>query len=329
MPVRDAEETLQASLDSLLVETGSDIEFVLVNDGSNDSTLAILDAAAAIDARVVVVDRPRLGLVAALNAGLTVCRGEFVARHDADDLSIAGRLTAQRRFLLANSEIDLVATRCEVFRDDGPAKMGMLRWTEWSNGLETHEAMYRERFVESPFAHPSIMIRAATLRAADGYRLGDFPEDYELWLRLFADGRRFGRLPQLGVRIRDHDRRSIRNQPQYRPEAFRNLKIDHLRREFLQPGEPVLVFGGGPVARSWVTSLQENQVDVAGMVDINPRRIGQIVRDVPVISTRQAVAGYRRVKALGAVGRPGGREDIRASLGELGRREGEDFIFVA
>jgi hypothetical protein len=191
--------------------------------------------------------------------------------------------------------------------------------------------MFRERFIEAPIAHPSIMIRASALREAGGYREGDFPEDYELWLRLFSLGKKFERTVDVGLEVREHPERAIHNQPQYRPGAFRALKIDHLKGEFFAAGRPVLILGGGRVAKRWVSALTERGVEVAGMVDLDPRRIGKIVRGVPVYSPDQIRSGtpLAELLALGAVGRPGGRETIRAALPELGRIEGRDFLFVA
>ena len=242
-----------------------------------------------------------------------------------------GRLDRQAQYLAHNPDIDLVATNCEIFRADGPARSGMQRWADWSNGLLDHRAMYRERFVESPFAHPAIMMRARTLRESGGYRSGDFPEDYELWLRLFAEGRRFARLNELGVRVRDHERRSIRLQPQYRPEAFLNLKLAYLKRDYLRGAREILIYGAGTVARRWARALSKDGFRVVALADINPRRIGKRIDGIPVLSMKEVGPDsvYASAPAIGAVGKPGAREEMHAQLPSWGRRELIDFLFVA
>jgi len=288
-------------------------------------------AFASRDARVRVIERPRLGLVEALTAGVAEARGAFLARQDADDVSVAPRLRASADLLRARPDVDLVATGFEMFRDDGPAGLGMSRWAAWSNGLATEEDVRRERFVESPFAHPSVTLRASALAALGGYREGDFPEDYELWLRLLAAGRHVARLPWTGVRVRDHATRLVRNHPKYRLEAFRALRLRHLRAEFLRPGEPVLVVGGGRVAKLWLADLSAAGIVVAALLDLHPRRLGRLVAGVPVRHPREALAdpAVARFLALGAVGRPGARESVRQTLVSLGRVEGRDFVLVA
>lgn len=329
LPVRDAERTLPEALASLLAEPLPGLEVVAVDDGSQDGSAAILEVSR--DPRVRVVRQPRLGLVAALNRGLTEARGEFVGRMDADDLSVPGRFRAQVEFLRATPSVALVATRCRVFRDGGPAGEGMRHWAAWSNRLATHEDMARQRFVEAPFAHPAVVSRAGLLREAGGYRDGDFPEDYELWLRLLERGARFARLPRVGVRVREHPERSIHREARYRPEAFRQLKLEYLRRGFLDAREPVVVFGGGRVAKAWLRHLLRSEVPVAALADLDPRRIGMRIEGVPVVHAREAARGSRLggLVALGALGRPAARRELRLGLGALGRVEGEDFHFVA
>ncbi|HEV8479760.1 MAG TPA: glycosyltransferase [Candidatus Eisenbacteria bacterium] len=331
MPVRDAARTLGEALDSLSVEPDGDIEILVVDDGSRDGSLEIAREHANQDPRLRIIAGPRAGLVGALTTGVGEARGRFIARHDADDLSVPPRLRASADWLRSHSDVDLVAARFEMFKDDGPAALGMTRWAEWSNRLASHEDVWRERFVESPFAHPSITIRAAALAALGGYREGDFPEDYDLWLRLLASGRRVARLPMIGVRVRDHEARTIRSDSKYRPEAFRALKLQHLRTEFLRSGEPVLVVGGGRVAKRWLAALLAAGIGVAALLDVHPRRIGRRVAGVPVRHPRDVRLdpALSQLLALGAVGRPGARESVRETLRGLGRSEGRDFVFVA
>jgi hypothetical protein len=331
IPVRDAERTLDAALGSVTAEPGDDIEVLVVDDGSRDASLVLARAHAARDRRVRVIERPREGLVPALRAGVAEARGAYLARHDADDLSVAPRLRLSAECLAARLEVDVVACGFEMFRDDGPAGLGMTRWAEWSNRLTTHEDVVRERFVESPFAHPSVTMRLSALRALGGYREGDFPEDYDLWLRFLAGGRRVARLPMIGVRVRDHAGRTIRHDSKYRPEAFRALKLRHLRAELLREGEPVLLVGGGRVAKRWLADLLAAGIGVRALLDVHPRRIGRRVAGVPVRHPREAALdpALSRLFALGAVGRPGARESVRETLCALGRHEGVDFVLVA
>lgn len=330
MPVRDAARTLAAAARSVLEDPLRDLELLVVDDGSSDETPRLLDSLARADARVRVVRQASLGLVAALNRGLAEAAAGIVVRHDADDLSVPGRIRDQVEFLEARPDVALVATRCRVFRDEGRAGDGMRHWAAWSNRLSSHEAIHRQRFVESPFAHPAVALRAETLRRAGGYADGDFPEDYELWLRLLGRGERFARIRSVGVLVREHDARTIHRDRRYRPEAFRRLKRRHLEREFLTPGEPLVLFGGGRVAKTWLRDFLTEGRAVAALADLDPRRIGMRIEGIPVVHAGDAAGGGRfgSLRALGALGRPRSRYELRRSLPQLGRTEGADFLFV-
>ena len=331
MPVRDAAATVASAAESVLNDPLRDLELLVIDDGSSDETPCLLESLARADTRVRIVRQEALGLVAALNRGLAEAAAAVIVRQDADDLSVPGRIRDQVAFLDAQPGVALVATRCRVFRDDGCAGEGMRHWAAWSNRLASHEAIHRQRFVESPFAHPAVALRTETLRRAGGYTDGDFPEDYELWLRLLARGERFARILGVGVLVREHAARSIHRDVRYRPEAFRRLKRRHLEREFLPPGEPVVLFGGGRVAKTWLRDFLAEGREVAALADLDPRRIGMRIEGIPVVHARDAARGgsLGRLRALGALGRPGSRYQLRRSLSELGRVEGTDFLFVA
>ena len=107
---------------------------------------------------------------------------------DADDICHPRRLELQTAFMEQHSEMSLLA--CRIRHIPRPAiQDGFLAYEEWQNSLMTHEEIYRDFFVESPFAHPSVMFRNHEVQRAGGYRDMGWAEDYDLWLRLMIDGR--------------------------------------------------------------------------------------------------------------------------------------------
>src|ERR1051325_1151561 len=99
LPVYNAERYLESALQSVLGQTFSDFEVIAVDDGSKDNSKKILERFAANDPRIRVISRPNTGIVGALNDGLAVARGEFIARMDADDVALPGRFQAQLDYL--------------------------------------------------------------------------------------------------------------------------------------------------------------------------------------------------------------------------------------
>jgi len=213
---------LIASLDAQTMPA-SDFDVVLVDDGSRDDTLVVARAAAAADSRFVVCVQPPSGLVAALRAGLARCRGELVARMDADDVMHDERLAAQHAFLMAHPEIALVATQVELFPAD-QIQAGYREYVRWQNQCLTPNQIAANIYVESPFAHPSVMLRRDILLGLGGYAEGPFPEDYELWLRMHAAGARMAKLPRTLLLWRERADRTSRIDPRYDRAAFDRLR---------------------------------------------------------------------------------------------------------
>jgi glycosyltransferase involved in cell wall biosynthesis len=328
LPVRDAERTLAECLDSLTAQTLDDYEVVAVDDGSRDASPEILRRRAASDPRLRVVATPRCGLVAALNTGLSCCRGGLVARMDADDVADPRRLELQAERLEAEPAITALGCRVGLLSPPGYANAGMRAYVAWQNGLIDPATIERDLWVESPLVHPSVMLRAAALRSLGGYRSCGGPEDYDLWLRGYQAGWRFAKHPESLLGWRDAPGRLTRNDPRYAAERFRDVKIDALSRGPLASGRGVVLWGAGPIGKGWSRALRAAGHRVAAFVEVHPRRIGARVHGVPVVDVAGA-ARFRGPLHLAAVGQPGARETIRGAARELGLVEGRELIAVA
>jgi len=331
LPVRDAGPYLPACIRCLQCQTHGDFEVVVVDDGSADGSGAVLDDWARSDARVRVLHREAEGLVPALNAGLQRCRGALVARMDADDLCAPQRLELQARAFDADPDLDVVSCRVTIFPRRGMSE-GLRSYEAWLNGLQTHESILRQRFVESPLAHPSVAARRRVLLDVGGYRDCGWPEDHDLWLRLAAAGARFGQRPERLLLWRDHDARLTRTDPRYRTERFLECKAEHLACGPLADGRPLILWGAGRTGRRLLRHLAVRGVRAAALIDIDPNKIGGMVQGAPVHGPDDLpglLAGRARAAVLAAVAFPGAREQIREFLDRQGLVEGEDYWCAA
>lgn len=327
MPVRDAAATLDEAVGSILAQTFSDFELLAVDDGSTDGSLDRLRALAEADPRLRVIARPREGLVPALNAGLAAARGPLVARMDADDISLPSRLAAQVAFLDAHPDVDVAGCLVECF-PRARLSEGMRRYEAWLNEVVTPGQVASELYVESPLVHPSVVFRRDVVVAAGGFRDGPFPEDFDLWLRLHAAGRRMAKVPEVLFRWRDGPGRLTRTDPRYSEAAFRALKADHLVSGFLRDRREAQVCGAGPLARAFGRELTLRGVRVVRHLDVDPRKVGRTVGTGAVVVAWAEVGRFTDLPMVCAVGQRGARPRIRAELSAIGFREGVDFVFV-
>jgi hypothetical protein len=317
LPVRDAEATLDAALESLRSQTLADHEVVAVDDGSTDGSAARLDAAAAADPRLRVVHAPPLGLVAALNRALAEARAPVVARMDADDVSLPRRLELQALRLETDAGVDVLGTRVELVSDPKLRNAGMRAYVEWQNGLVDHAAIVADLYVEAPLVHPSVALRRETLVALGGYRDTGGPEDYDLWLRAHAAGLRFAKLEETLLRWRDRPGRLTRRDPRYAPARFLEARCAALVAGPLRDGKSIVIWGAGKAGKALVRALSDAGRPAAAFVEVDPAKIGQRIHGLRVVAVPEAVS-FEGAWHVAAVGQPGARERIRGEARRLG-----------
>ncbi len=326
LPVHDAADTLVEALDSLLAQTFTDFEIIAIENGSHDSSAAILRDYARNDPRLHIHHLPEANLVAALNAGLSHSRGELIARMDADDRCHPDRLAAQVALMDAQPDVDVCGTCVEIFGEKEP-RAGYRAYERWINGLLSHEEMRRERFIESPIPHPSAMFRREWITRMGGYRDCGWPEDYDLWLRGFAAGAGFAKCPEVLLSWRDHEGRLSRRADVYTQDSFVRCKAYHLAVALREESRRIALWGAGPIGKRLLRCLRAEGVTPAAVVDIDPHKIGRTRQGIAVVAP-EALAGGGWFVLTAAI-RAGAREEIRAALGELGRVEERDYLCCA
>ncbi len=331
LPCYNAASTLEECLASLEAQTFTDYEVIAVDDGSSDSTLEILQDWQHRDARYRVLARPHAGIISALNAGLAECRAPFVARLDADDRCRPERLRLQAQSLQEHAELALVSCLAESFPAE-QVREGFRIYIEWQNALVTDADIRREMFIESPFPHPSVMFRKEWVDKVGGYQEHGWPEDYDLWLRLHLSGAHFGKVPQVLLEWREAPQRLTRTDRRYSLENFLRLKAWALVNGPLQGREAVFIWGAGMMGRRLGKQLQLQKAPLAAYFDIDPVKIGNTRRGLPILAPEELAEWWQRVTRpilLAAVGARGARPIIRARLEAFGLSEGEDWLFCA
>jgi glycosyltransferase involved in cell wall biosynthesis len=327
LPCRNAAEHLPQAIRSLRLQTFGEFEVVAVNDGSTDGSGELLERWAARDDRVRVTHLERAGLAEALKVGSALCRGELLARADADDVAHPRRFARQVELLEARPDVSAVGTHVRYFPWEHVG-WGARRYQNWLNGLSEPEALARDVFVECPIAHPTLMIRRSAFEEVGGYRVDGWPEDYDLVLRLHLAGARLANVPHVLHFWREGAGRASRSDPRYSADAFRRCKIHYLRRSFLEGQDSVSVWGAGRAGKSFARALAAEGITVRRFFDIDPRKIGQEIHGAPVRDACE-VDPERDAYLLVGVGAAGARKLIRERLAEAGFREPEDYCCVA
>lgn len=184
LPVYNAEKTIGRAVESILEQTFSNFELLIINDGSTDRTSKIISDFS--DPRISILSQENKGLVLSLNRGIESAIGKYIARMDADDISLPGRLEKQVSFLGKNPSYAIVGTATKIIYEDG--KKG-IRYRP------RNTADIRKNIVRiCPFTHSSVMIRKNVFDRVGLYDSSMdgskelLVEDYDLWVRILAAG---------------------------------------------------------------------------------------------------------------------------------------------
>jgi len=328
LPFHNAAQTLGECIDSILAQTLADIEIIAVNDFSNDESLELLQQYGAD--RIRVIENDCRGLVSALNTGLAYCRAPMVARMDADDIMYSNRLEEQYEYLRKHHDLVLVATQARKF-PEATVRNGYREYMRWQNSVLSSDDIYNQIYIESPFAHPSVMFRRDSVIAAGAYREGAFPEDYELWLRLLHMGHRMEKLSQVLLDWRESDTRLSRVSDNYSRNAFDRIRAEYLSQDRRIHNKPIAFWGAGRKTRQRARHLLEKGFEAKVWIDIDPKKIGNRIHGIEVVEPawlQQAMRYGNKPFVLNYVTNHGARDIARNYLERIGYILGQDYLEV-
>jgi glycosyltransferase involved in cell wall biosynthesis len=328
LPFYNGAATLEQCLDSILNQSFTNFELLAINNGSTDDSEAVVVDKMAGDSRLMLFNLPEPGLIPALNFGLVKAKAELIARMDCDDIMSPSRLRKQWQHMEQHPDCSLISCQVSLFPEE-LVKDGYREYIRWQNGCITAEDIRDEIYWESPLAHPSVTFRKKDVLALNGYQDGNFPEDYDLWLRMNQAGMRMEKLPEILLSWREGATRLSRSDPRYNREAFDKLRAEFLAQDSrLNQGRPLVIWGAGRSTRLRAKHLLDNGFELAAWIDVDENKIGNRVWGASVeppewllkISEKPFVLSYVTVR--------GAKEKNRQLLEGMGYQRGRDYLMV-
>ena len=203
MPVYNREKYLREAIDSILSQTFTNFEFLIVDDGSTDNSLEIINSYS--DSRIRLIrNSANLGISKSLNIGLSESLGDYVARMDSDDISLPNRLQIQVEFLNQNPDITVLGSHMNLIDRHGQK----LEDLEYFSYPLSHQEIVYAMLYSNPLSQPSVIFNRLEVLRIGGYRLlkelENVSEDYDLWLRLAAQNYKFANLSDRLIKYRIH-----------------------------------------------------------------------------------------------------------------------------
>lgn len=215
MPAYNAENYIAGAIASVLMQTFTDFELLIINDGSTDLTKQIIESFN--DTRIILINQANSGISNALNTGLAHARSEYIARFDADDICNTTRLQKQFNFLFSNPEYVIVGSDAEYVSEGGD------HLCFFACKGHNHEEIIKDIYSNCPFIHSCVMYRKEAVIKCGGYPVHAHTfEDYLLWIELIKHGM-FYNLPLPLIKVR-FSPSSVTIDEKWRGKRFRKLK---------------------------------------------------------------------------------------------------------
>ncbi|MCP4788337.1 MAG: glycosyltransferase family 2 protein [Fuerstiella sp.] len=324
LPVLNAETTIARAVESILQQTSVDLELIVVDDGSTDRTVhALRDQR---DSRLKILRTDHGGVAAASNVGLQMAQAAIISRMDADDIAHPQKLEKQMAALRQQS-LDVIGCRVRILNADNSVATSLLRYERWINEETiTRQQILALRFVEFPFVNPTILARRQYFEI--GFADNELPEDYDLMLTAAAQGLRFGKVSEVLFDWLDGPSRLTRTDDRYSNDAFMKCRRKHLLNGPLRGAFQVDLWGAGQTGKPWLRWLQQQKIEVRRVYEVHPRKIGNIIHNVPVVDVEE-MSAPDGTPLIVAVGADGARALIHEHVMKFGYVLGDDTWFVA
>lgn len=230
LPAYNAGLYIKEAVDSILQQTYTDFELLIINDGSKDNTRAILDTYT--DARIKIIHQENKGLITTLNEGILNARGDIIARMDADDICMPDRLRLQMDFLNKHPDYVMVGSEAEIMDKDGNYLMPLVPIGH------THKEIAESINDKVPFIHPCVTFRKQAVIKAGLYPKNalDF-EDHLLWKHLLSVGK-VCNLHEVLLKVRFNPE-SVTIDERWRGKDFVNIRKRSIANGFVSEEDSV------------------------------------------------------------------------------------------
>lgn len=326
LPFFNAERTLHRAVESIYEQEFADFECLLVDNNSSDGSGKIAYEWTSRDRRFKLVRESRQGVMYASNRGAEQSLGDYVARMDADDWAYPERITLQVEFLNRNPGYGAIAGRVRHVGEPQQTE-GFRRFVDWSNSLTSYEEISSRRFIEAPIVNPTAMWRRETMVKHGMYLSGDFPEDYEMWLRWLDRGVKIAKLPEILLDWHDSEQRLTRTDPIYSDKSFYEIKSRYLAKWLKEhnPFHPnVAIWGASRISRRRARILEQHGIRINTYIDTKKsRQIEKKViyyQDLPEAGSCFVLTYIRQMN---------NRERIQEFLEERGYVDGVNYLLVS
>ncbi|MGB5418111.1 glycosyltransferase family 2 protein [Algibacter sp.] len=324
IPFKNTEAFIKDCMFSIIEQTYTNWELLIVDDNSTDNSFSIVENIANQDARIKLLKNSGSGIIDALQLAFKESAGELITRMDSDDVMKPNKLEVLANNLMHHGKGHLAIGLVHYFAEEG-IKAGYKSYEVWLNKLTKTGTNYAEIYKECVIPSPCWMLHRTDLIACDAFNPNKYPEDYDLAFRFYKHD--FKCIPcQIVLHDwRDYSHRTSRTHEHYAENHFIPLKLDYFLELDYNCEKTLVVWGAGNKGKFIAKTLIEKQIDFEWICD-NPKKIGKDIYG-KVLRAFEDLETLENPQSIITVANKDAQIEIRNYLNALQLKSFEDYVF--
>lgn len=323
-PFKNTQEFLPACLDSIINQTYSHWELLIVDDGSTDMSYAIVDSYSKKDSRIKLIRNPGDGIIDALRFALEISQGDYVTRMDSDDIMISDKLETMLTSLLLKGNKHLAIGLVHYFSEEGISN-GYERYEQWLNELTRKGNNFSEIYKECVIPSPCWMIHREDLIACEAFLPNRYPEDYDLAFRFYKHSIKCIPCNKVLHHWRDYPSRTSRTHVHYAQNYFLDIKLHYFLELNYDSHRTLTLWGAGFKGKHIAKLLKKRQIPFIWICN-NPKKIGKQIYNIE-LQNFQHLNNLKNPQCIVTVANEKSQERIKTYFGTQEMDSMRDYFF--
>jgi glycosyltransferase involved in cell wall biosynthesis len=324
MPVKNTAQYLNECLDSILKQSYTNWELLIVDDGSTDESFNILKSYSDNDNRITIFKNNGSGIIDALRLAYSNSLGEMITRMDSDDIMSLDKLEVMSTNLMGAGKGNIALGLVKYFSESGVGD-GFKRYEEWLNGLTELGNNFNEIYKECVVPSPCWMLYREDLEKCVAFSSDRYPEDYDLTFRFYINGLKPIPCNKVLHYWRDYPTRASRTDANYADSTFIEIKTHYFLEQEYDENKNLVLWGAGGKGKALAQLLIKSGVDFIWICD-NPKKIGKHIYDKEILPINE-LDNINNTQSIVSVANPKSQLEIQKYFESKGEVSMSDYYF--
>ena len=324
IPFKNTGTYLKPCLISIINQSYSNWELLIIDDGSTDDSFDIVNSFALKDARIQLYKNIGNGIIDALQLAFSKSNGELITRMDSDDIMLPNKIEVLANNLITHGTQHVAVGLVNYFAEGG-IKDGYKSYEVWLNGLTEKGTNFSEIYKECVIPSPCWMVYRSDFIACDAFNPNLYPEDYDLAFRFYKHGFKCIPCNEVLHNWRDYNTRTSRTHVHYAENHFIDIKLKYFLELDYNPDKTLVIWGAGKKGKTIAKKLIEKKISFEWICD-NPNKIGRDIYGV-ILKPFNYLAEVSHAQSIITVANKTEQKEILEYMNGLNLKPIEDYVF--